>query len=89
MRKPVISSEIRPKLDGVPTTDFLPLPQLTENIVCQTHITLFSVPSTPEIYSRYTHPLDSIFLIEYFNFEQCKNEKLNNKTISLRRPVIS
>jgi hypothetical protein len=30
----------------------LPVSQLTENIVYQTHITLFSVLSTPEIYSR-------------------------------------
>ena len=30
MRKPVISSENSPKFDGVPTTDTLPLNQLSE-----------------------------------------------------------
>jgi len=49
------------------TCVLLPVSQLTENIVYQMHITLFSVLSTPEIYSscvassRYTHPnIDSI-----------------------------
>jgi len=36
--------------------DILPVSQLTENIVYQTHITRFSVLSKPEIHSRYTHP---------------------------------
>jgi hypothetical protein len=35
---------------------FLPVSQLTENIVYQTHITRFSVLPKREIHSRYTHP---------------------------------
>ena len=48
MRKPVISSEISPKFAGVLTTDILPIAQLIENIVYQTHITRFSAVSKPE-----------------------------------------
>ena len=45
----------------VKTCVVLPLSQLTEDIVYQTHITLFSVLSTREIHSRYTHlNIDSI-----------------------------
>ena len=56
MRKPVISSEISPKFDGASTTDTLPVSQLTENIVYQTHITLFSVLSKPEMHSSIGNP---------------------------------
>jgi hypothetical protein len=52
MRKPVISYEIRPKFDRVPTTDILPVSQLTENIVYQTHITVFFMALTAEIHSK-------------------------------------
>ena len=44
------------------TAYILPVSQLTENIVYQTHITRFSAVSRAEIYSRYMQSLDYGFL---------------------------
>ncbi len=64
MRKPVISNEISLKFDEVPTTDTLPVSQLTENIVYKMHITLFSVLSTPEIHSKMQLSLPSSAILD-------------------------
>ncbi len=51
MRKPVISNEISPKFDGVPTTDFLPVYEIRQKCMYVSYISRFLVSSRPEIES--------------------------------------